>query len=74
MMDEKERETAVCPECGSVIQSPVHIHCYSLLLCPRCETMLVVTAVHPLRLDWAFEEPADARPPFHPHFPFSPGS
>ena len=49
--------TAVCPECAEKITFETNPSLHYLLLCPHCETILVVTAVAPPQLDWAFEEP-----------------
>ena len=46
-MNEKKWKTAVCPECGLSIQFSIQPALYHLLLCPQCETLLVVTAVSP---------------------------
>ena len=54
--------TAVCPECKKGIQFPAAPRPYHLFLCPHCETMLLVTAVSPLQIDWAFEEPGKPIP------------
>jgi uncharacterized paraquat-inducible protein A len=69
MMNENEGKTAVCPECGLSIQLFNHIQLYHLLLCPQCETLLMITAVSPLCLDWAFEEPDGSQSNFSPYFP-----
>jgi hypothetical protein len=53
--------TAVCPECAELITFQKEPPLHYLLLCPHCETILMVTAVAPLMLDWAFEEPLPAQ-------------
>lgn len=70
-MSEKEGKTAVCPECGLSIQFATQPTRWHLLLCPQCETLLAVTAVSPLHLDWAFEEPDDIAINFRPFSPRS---
>ncbi|MBE2221737.1 MAG: hypothetical protein IAF02_09365 [Anaerolineae bacterium] len=70
-MNENEWKTAVCPECGLSIHLSTQPHLYHLLLCPRCETLLAVTAVSPIHLDWAFEEPDDSEIDFTPFSPRS---
>jgi uncharacterized paraquat-inducible protein A len=69
MMKGNEWQTAVCPECGHLIKLASLTTQFHLLLCPHCEMLLVVTAVCPLRLDWAFEEPDDSKNNFNPYFP-----
>jgi hypothetical protein len=68
-MNKHEWKTAVCPECGLSIQFSTQPVLYHLLLCPQCETLLVVTAVAPLKLDWAFEEPDGSEINFKPFSP-----
>lgn len=69
MNHEPDVQTAVCPECGGEMQLSSHLPVFYLLLCPHCETLLMVTAVHPLRLDWAFEEPFPPDSHYDPHYP-----
>ncbi|MCZ7666715.1 MAG: hypothetical protein M5U34_05530 [Chloroflexi bacterium] len=69
MKDTPDLQTAVCPECSAVIQLSAHLPVCHLLLCPQCETLLVITAVHPLRLDWAFEEPFPPDAHYNPRYP-----
>jgi uncharacterized paraquat-inducible protein A len=71
VMSENKWKTAVCPECGLSIQFSTQPARYHLLLCPQCETLLVVTAVSPLNLDWAFEEPDGSDIAFRPFSPRS---
>ncbi len=56
-MSSSQSLTAVCPECAEQITFRTNPPLHYLLLCPHCETILMVTAVSPLQLDWAFEEP-----------------
>ena len=59
-----------CPECGCVIHLDARLQLAHLLLCPNCETLLIVVAVEPrVVVDWAFEEPDASVPPFMPYFP-----
>lgn len=61
-MLENQVFTAVCPECKNEIHFREQPRPYHLFLCPHCETILQVTAVNPLIVDWAFEEPGKPVP------------
>ena len=72
-MKKMQHFTTSCPECGVSIHLENKPHKQQLLLCPHCETLLIVTTVEPVVVDWAFEEPIEPNLPFNPYFPSWPG-
>ncbi len=66
--------TTDCPECGVCIHLEHRPHEQQLLLCPHCETLLIVTAEEPVIVDWAFEEPNEPNTPFNPYYPQQPSA
>jgi lysine biosynthesis protein LysW len=50
---------ATCPACGARIHLRKMPRKDHFITCQNCDSMLVVTRLAPLKLEWAFEEPFD---------------
>ena len=59
---------ATCPACGSRIQLRKMPRRGHVITCQDCASMLVVTRLAPLKLDWAFEEPFEENPDAYDYF------
>ena len=47
----------ICPDCDAEVSLTDAPWLGQRVSCPRCRTMLEVTGLSPVELDWAFEEP-----------------
>jgi lysine biosynthesis protein LysW len=47
----------ICPDCDAEVRFAEAPWLGQRVNCPRCGTMLEVTGLSPVELDWAFEEP-----------------
>ena len=48
--------SANCPDCGNVIPFKIAPRMNQTVVCANCEAALVVIALNPIELDWAFED------------------
>lgn len=55
----KKRMTTFCPACGSDMQFRKLPRRGNTVTCRQCQSLLEVTRLAPLTLEWAFEEPFD---------------
>jgi len=55
--------TGMCPECDALVHFTSMPEIGHRLVCPDCRSRLIVLSSNPIKLDWAFVEPIEAKNP-----------
>ncbi|MBP7999855.1 MAG: hypothetical protein KA314_05400 [Chloroflexi bacterium] len=64
------RLVASCPECQAQISFRKPPELGDLVTCPECSTMAEVIRESPIKLSWAFDEPAGSGSSAHEEYDF----